>query len=198
MTVISKYHLNQEALILEKNQIEAAKKDILAFGPLYEKYYKAIFIYIFHRVTDKEIAFDLTSQVFLKAMTAIKNFEFKGLPFSSWLYRIAYNELAQLFRDQKLSRTISIHDVHLNNLVEEIDTGNYEEYLPEILKIIKFLPEEDLQLMEMRYFENKSFREVSEILMISENNAKVRAHRILEKIKQQIKNKKNQSYGKGN
>ena len=69
-------------------QIEAAKRDATNFGPIYNKYYKQIFGYIYQRMEDKDVAFDVTSQVFLKALTNLHKYEFKGVPFASWLYRI--------------------------------------------------------------------------------------------------------------
>ena len=49
------------------------------------------------------------------------------------------------------------------------------------------LPEDELQLIEMRFFEKRSFKEIGEILEITENNAKVKTYRILEKLKKIIK-----------
>lgn len=82
-----------EARQVEENEIiEAAKNDPVQFKPLYEKYFKRIFLFVYHRVEDRDITADLTSQIFLKAMQRMHQFKFRGLPFSSWLYRIAINE----------------------------------------------------------------------------------------------------------
>lgn len=62
------------------------------FRVLYEKYYRRIFLFILHRVGDKATTADLTSQVFLKALLNLSGYNFRGLPFSAWLYRIASNE----------------------------------------------------------------------------------------------------------
>ena len=57
----SKYHQSEDLLQVENELVEAAKADINAFAPLYEKYYKQVFLYIFQRLEDKEMAFDITS-----------------------------------------------------------------------------------------------------------------------------------------
>ena len=91
-----------EARLVEENEIiEVAKNDPTHFRPLYEKYFKRIFLFTYHRVEDRDIAADLTSQVFLKAMQRLHQFKFRGMPFSSWLYRIAINECTDYFRKTK-------------------------------------------------------------------------------------------------
>ncbi len=182
----SKYHLSTEQLQTEFKQIEAAKLDARQFAPLYNKYYKQIFAYIYQRMNDKEVAFDLTAQVFLKALLNIGKYEFKGVPFSSWLFRIAHNELMQLFRDKKVQRAIHANSIDVRNIFEEIEEGYKIEYQGLVIKLIKQLPEDELQLVEMRFFEKRPFKEIAEILNLTETNAKVKLYRILEKLKKVI------------
>ena len=185
----SKYHQSEDLLQVENELVEAAKSDINAFAPLYEKYYKQVFLYIFQRLEDKEMAFDITSQAFLKAMTSLRKFQFKGVPFSSWLYRIAHNEMIQVFRDKKAQRVVNVKDVQMYELMDEAGGESYEEFLTLILKLIQAMPDEDVLLIEMRFFEKRSFKEISEILNITETNAKVKMHRLMERIKKEVKEK---------
>jgi RNA polymerase sigma-70 factor, ECF subfamily len=189
MSTSSKYHATAEQMSAEQVQVEAAKKDPNFFGPIYNKYYKQIFGYVYQRMDDKESAFDVTAQVFLKALTNLHKYEFKGVPFASWLYRIAQSEVYQMFRDKKAKRTINVDVGDLRFLFEEIEENYYEDYTPRVLKLIKELPEDDLKLIEMRFFEKRQFKEIAEILEITENNAKVRLYRILERIKKTITSK---------
>ena len=91
MQVESKYRSAEKEMTEEYALVEAAKADISKFASLYNKYYERIFRFIHTRLDDKELAFDTASQVFLKAMLNLQKYEFKGAPFSSWLYRIAGN-----------------------------------------------------------------------------------------------------------
>ena len=77
-----RYHHTADMLQTEQHLIEAAKQNPEHFGPLYDKYYKQIFGYIYQRMDCKDSAFDLTSQVFLKALTNIEKYEYKGVPLS--------------------------------------------------------------------------------------------------------------------
>ncbi len=189
MSFNSRYHATAEQMSAEQVQVEAAKKDPSFFGPLYNKYYKQIFGYVYQRMEDKETAFDVTAQVFLKALTNLHKYEFKGVPFASWLYRIAQSEVYQMFRDKKAKRTVNVDVSDLRFLFEEIEENFYDEYTPRVLKLVKELPEDDLRLIEMRFFEKRQFKEIAEIMEITENNAKVKLYRILERIKKAITSK---------
>lgn len=185
-----RYHHTTTQLQDEQLIIEAAKVNPEHFGPIYDKYYKQIFGYVYQRMDCKDTAFDVTAQVFLKALTNLNRYEFKGVPFASWLFRIAHSEVMQLFRDQKNKRAINADVGDMKNIYEEVQEPFFEEYIPALQKMIKDLPEDDLQMIEMRFFEQRPFKEIAEILNITENNAKVRMYRILERLKKTITNYK--------
>jgi RNA polymerase sigma-70 factor, ECF subfamily len=134
----------------------------------------------------KDTAFDVTGQVFLKALTNLGKYQFKGVPFASWLYRIAHNEVMQLFRSQKDRRAVNADIGDLRYICEESETPFFEEYIPVIKQLILQLSSDDLQMVEMRYFERRPFKEIAEILNITEVNAKVRMYRIIEKLKRSL------------
>ena len=185
-----RYHHTTSQLHDEQLIIEAAKQNPERFGPIYDKYYKQIFGYVYQRMDCKDTAGDITSQVFLKALTNLNRYEFKGVPFASWLFRIAHSDVMQLFRDQKNKRAINADVGDLKNIYEEVQEPFFEEYLPALQQMIKQLPEDDLQMIELRFFEHRPFKEIAEILSITENNAKVRMYRILERLKKTITNYK--------
>src|SRR5207248_4772323 len=77
----------------ERSLIERAKKDPEAFGILFEQHYSAIFRYVFRRIEDWDVSKDITSEVLFKAFKGLWRYRWQGIPFSSWLYRIATNEV---------------------------------------------------------------------------------------------------------
>lgn len=187
MIETSKYHATQTDLANEQALVEAAKREPAKFASLYDKYYEQIFRYIYQRVDDKEQAFDATQQVFIKALESLHKYEFRGVPFASWLYRIASSEVNNIYRAQK-QRTVNIDSVGVYGMMEEMEETKIDQYHDKIVEIIgQELPEDELQLIEMRFFEKRSFKEIGEILEITENNAKVKTYRILEKLKKIIK-----------
>jgi len=137
---------------------------------------------------DKEQTFDTTQQVFLKALDNLSTYEYRGVPFASWLYRIAFSEVNNLFRLKKAQRTINIDSISVYTIIEEIQESKIDLYHDKIVSMIsEKLDEDQLQLIEMRFFEKRSFKEIAEILNITENNAKVKTYRVLDVLKKSIK-----------
>lgn len=194
MEVVSKYHLTREDMLQEQHLVEAAQRDPEQFRSLYNRYYERIFLYVWQRIDDKEVAHDVTSQVFLKAMQNLYKYEFKGVPFASWLYRIAKSEVYTVLRKQQVQRTVNIDSAGMGNMVQEMDEDPYAEWMPVLSEAVADLNEEDLQMIEMRFFEKRPFKEIADILEMTENNAKVKTYRILEKLKKiLIEKKKNRA-----
>ena len=183
MNINLMYHQNTFVLCEEQQLIEKAKCNPDFFAPLYTKYFDLIFRYINKRVNEEDVAYDITSNVFVKAMGAIHKFEFRGLPFSSWLFRIAKSEVYQSFRDKKTINEVSINSFVLPNIVEEITDDFCEENKFKLLKVLKTLNDNELKLIELRYFEMQSFKQIGMDIGITENNAKVKTFRALMKLK---------------
>ncbi len=168
----------------EHGWINQARQDPAAFKPLYERYFRNVFLFLLKRVGDKELAGDLTQQVFLKALLNIPRYEIRGVPFSVWLFKIALNHMNEYYRKTKHLRTVVIDTDALEILYEEMTADqrleDLEQRLPVILQKLD-LP--DLQLIELRFFESRSFHEIGQLLGITENNAKVKTYRTLERLK---------------
>ena len=184
MAVNLLYHQSTFRLEDEMSLIEIAKKDPRQFAPLYKKYHEAIFRYVYKRVDDEEAAYDITSSVFVKALASLPKYEFRGVPFSSWLFRIAKSELYQSFRDKKAQRTVSLDSVTIVQFIDELNEDFSEEQRITLLKSLKLLKDHQLQLIEMSFFEKRSFKEIGEIVGLTENNAKVKTFRALVKLKE--------------
>jgi RNA polymerase sigma-70 factor (ECF subfamily) len=71
--------------------IEAAQRDRAAFAPLYERYVDQIFAYAHTLTRNRELAEDVTAATFAKAIEDLPRFEWRGVPYSAWLYRVAAN-----------------------------------------------------------------------------------------------------------
>lgn len=167
----------------ESREIEAAKSDAVFFAPIYDRYYKPIFLFIYSRLHNKQNTADLTAQVFLKAMLNLNKYEDRGFPFSSWLYRIALNEMNLLYRQTKKEADIEISEKDAMKLVEEIDEKYSDENIGLLLNILSEMNPEQQELIELRFFQKLSFKEIGDILSISEDNAKIKVYRVLEKMK---------------
>ena len=173
----------------EKRLIESAQNDPRNFRPLYDRHYKEIFYFILNKTNNGELAADICSQVFLRALENIQSFEYRGLPFSTWLYRIAINECNQYFRKNAKLRHVVLDEQFIESLFVELedDSGYYEAMVPMLKKAIQQLKPEDLTVIELRFFDQKPFKEIAQILEITENNAKVKLYRALERLRKFIR-----------
>lgn len=170
----------------EKELIILAKKNSNYFAPLYKKYHEQIYRFVYQRMENQEESADIVSQVFLKALINLHKYEYKGHPFSSWLYRIALNEVNQFYRKTKNKRTVNINEKKIKEIIIESGETFDERKREKLLKVLAELDEKKLILIEMRFFEKRKFKEMAEVLNITENNAKVRTYRVLDEMKDKM------------
>ena len=180
---VSSHHKSDIEIKEELQLIEAAKENSARFGLLYDKYYKSIFVFIYRRTDDEELTADITSQVFLKALINIKKYEYKGVPFSAWLFRIAFNEINMYFRKNNAQRVVSLNQYAMVQIAQEAELEENAEGIKQMMIAVKQLDALELQLIELRFFEMRQFKEIGEILNITEANAKMKLYRILDKLK---------------
>lgn len=179
---MSEDEIRQEAVIIEK-----ARKDPRAFGTLYEKYFDRIFNYLLRQTDDEELAGDLCAQTFVNALNHLNKYEFRGIPFSAWLYKIASNEVNKHFRKSKGKKVFSIEETRIKELVEPADDQVDEELINRLIEFMKDLPTDMLQVLELRFYEDKDFKEIAYILDITESGAKMRTYRALDKLRKNFK-----------
>lgn len=174
----------------ELTWIREAQQDPAAFEPIFNKYYNAIFNYILRRAPDVSTAKDITSNTFLKALDHIGQFKWKGIPFSSWLYRIATNEINQHYRKNKklvhLSETqaASIEsdvqsDAGLTASEEALEKDRQAIRIKTVL--IKLKPKYQ-DVLTLRYFEDLPVKEIAIILDLPENTVKTHIRRGLKNL----------------
>jgi RNA polymerase sigma-70 factor (ECF subfamily) len=174
----------------EQELLQEIKDDPKQFGVLFDYYYQGIFGYVFRRVTDYDLARDIAAETFLKAFLKIKSFQWKGISISSWLYRIATNEVNQFFRKkkykpEKLGSIISgeiflIHDSSREELEEEL--LHHQEFL-QVQQQVKNLDTKYQEVIALRFFEGKDNKQIAEILDKPEGTVKSLLSRAIEKLK---------------
>lgn len=188
LTMTEKAHYQQTAtqIQLEMELVRAAINNPRDFEPLYTAYYKRIVAYVYHRVENKEEAFEITAQVFYKALDNLSKYKDRGLPFSAWLFRIASNELNDRFRKNKTGRIITLDDDGFTELQSQVELTS-DHLDGHLFVALQELDEEEMELIDMRFFEKRSFKEICGILNIKESSCKMKVYRILEKLKTKLK-----------
>jgi RNA polymerase sigma-70 factor (ECF subfamily) len=167
----------------EKEIIKLAKKDYQAFDYIYEKYMPQIFQYVMYRVYNREVAEDIVSVVFYKAMKNLQLFHWRKIPFSAWLYRIAFNEICNYAKKEKKQEKIR------KNVLKSDPEVAYEPDYQSDDRSFKFVHEylnklslKDQDIITLRFFEKKSFAEISQITGKNESTLRVNLHRALKKL----------------
>ncbi len=183
MIINALYHQAPEKIKTEFDWIEQAKLDPQKFGRLYNKYYDQIFRYVNQRVTCIDLAADVTSQVFFKAFCNLHKYQFKGVPFGSWLYRIAKSEIYQAFRDQSKQQTSNFDSLEFATFFDSYHEEDSEENIQRLQLCLKELKDAELEIIRLRFYQKQSFKEIGDFLGISENNAKVKCFRSVSKLK---------------
>ncbi len=183
----------------EKQLIEQCRTDATAFGRVFDYWYKPVFGYIMRRTGDYDLSKDIAAETFLKAFLKIGSFKWKGISLSAWLYRIATNEINQYYRSSKY-KPQSLQQLLENPQMEKLlhdEAGNEREMLEQELKayndynlIRTNLLKLDIKYQEviaLRYFEQKTNGEISQILDKNEGTIKSLLSRGLEKLRNTIK-----------
>lgn len=169
--------------IAERKQIERAKEDTQEFGFLYDRYVDRIYAYALRRTGDQNLAKDVTSVTFEKALHGLQRYRWRGVSIGAWLYRIARNEISANYRKQRRLVTLPLHLSSAMNVEEMIQSRDQVDGLHAALARI---PARDQELLALRFFEDLSSPEVAEVLGCSTNNVYVRLHRALKRLRKEL------------
>ncbi|MBU0990876.1 MAG: RNA polymerase sigma factor [Proteobacteria bacterium] len=189
-------HLNN---ITDEALLALSEHDQDSFYALMKRYEKKLFAYI-RRMTpmSREDAEDILQEVYIKVYKHQKGFD-PDLKFSSWIYRITHNEVVNMLRKRKIrSGTVSIDNTESDSgafLALLADTMDIQEtYISEergvkIRKALFHLPEKYREVLVLRYFEEKSYGEIGDILKIPQGTVATmvnRAKKRFEKASRQL------------
>lgn len=169
--------------------VEQAKIDPDAFGLLYERYVDRIYNYIYYRTGNRHDAEDLTAKVFFQALSHIPRYVQRGLPFSSWLYRIAHNMVANWHRDRNRRQIVSLDRLAVvgsqgsDSLFQQVAQGEQRDAL---LSAIRQLPDDRQQLLILKFVERIPNAEIGQIMGRSEGAIKSLYHRTLVSLRQEL------------
>ena len=157
--------------------IEAAQADPAPFVDLYDRYVDRVYAFVSRRMRDRAAAEDVTSEVFEQALANLGRFEWRGVPFVAWLFRIAANAMADRWRH-------AARDAH--DLPADVpDTGEREQIERRVIlfELVNRLPEAQRQVIHLRFVEEKSIRDIAAALNRSEGAVKQLQLRALENLR---------------
>jgi RNA polymerase sigma-70 factor, ECF subfamily len=178
----------------EKQLIKAAQEgNSEIFGNLYTHYLPKIYRYILIKVNNKQMTEDLVHEVFVRAWTNLKRYQHQGFPFSSWLYRIARNQVIDHYRIKRDHLSLDDTDDEFleveNNLAAELDTRFKWE---EVLNAMRNLTPDQQDVLIMRFVEEMSHQEIAFAMKKSEGAVRLIQHRGINQLKIKFEDDKQQ------
>ena len=166
----------------ERLLIEAAQKDPARFAELYAINFERVYAYVVRRVGDRADTEDLTSEVFHHALANLRRFEWRGIPFAAWLFRIAANLISDRWqrtnREQVAEGAEQIESVQANSAeFEEV------ERKATLFRLVDTLPAEQRRVVVLRFVEQKSIKEVAREIRKTEGAVKQLQFRALSSLR---------------
>ena len=154
----------------ERLLIEAAQRDPSRFAELYERNFERIYAFVVRRVGDRDAAEDLTSDVFHQALASLPRFEWRGVPFAAWLFRIAANAIVDRSKRAARERDLPPPDEPPD---ESPDMGLEEiEHRARLFRLVERLPADQRRVIVMRFAGQKRIREIADELGRTEGAVK--------------------------
>ena len=168
----------------ERRMVEAAQRDPSRFGDLYELHFHRVYAFVVRRVRDRDVAEDVTSDVFHKALAKLPQYEWRGAPFGAWLIRIAANALHDRARrpgdEPLIGDAAGSQPNAVENDLDDIDR------LAAVFRFVDQLPADQRAVIIERYVEERSIREVAARLNKSEGAIKQLQLRALQTLRSRM------------
>jgi RNA polymerase sigma-70 factor (ECF subfamily) len=161
----------------ERQLVQAAQQDPARFAELYDLNFERVYAYIARRVQDRSVAEDITADVFHKALAALPRFDWRGIPFAVWLLRIAGNVIADRWKQ-------SAREVIGDPPEQIVETDLAEvEHHARVFRMVGELPEDQRQVIVLRFSDGRTTKEIAETLGRSEGAIKQLQFRGLAKLR---------------
>ena len=170
----------------EEGLIRQAQEDPAAFGVLYERYIAQIYSYIYYRTSDRQEAEDLTSRTFYHALRSLPRYKLRGAPFSSWLYRIAHNLVANWYRDRSQRQMIPLDELALQSDGSRSHWEEADEQRETLLAAMHRLPADRQELLILKLSQGLSNAAIGQIMGRSEGAVKQLYYRTLQALRREL------------
>lgn len=164
----------------ERLLVQAAQRNPARFSELYERHFERIYAYIVRRVRNRDLAEDLTSDVFHKALAALSQFDWRGAPFGAWLIRIAANLVADRWKQAAREQ---VGDPPESSI--EVDLAEVE-HRARLFRMVDGLPADQRRVVHMRFAEGKTIREIAQEIGRTEGAVKQLQFRALESLRSRL------------
>ena len=165
----------------------AQRGEETAIGRLYDRHRESIFRYLWIRLDDRQLAEDLTGDVFMRMLDALPRYRLQGVPFRAWLYRIAHNLLVDYVRKMNHQTTVPIDVVEEQGAVDDLDQTVDLKRLNERLQMaLMSLEPTQCEVVTLRFLAGLSLHETALTLGKTEAAIKALQHRGLTSLRRAL------------
>ena len=164
--------------------IKTARLDSRAFGELYKLYVEQVFRYLYSRLGNVHEAEDATAQTFLAALESFNKLR-QEEHFAPWLFTIARNKVMDHYRQKKNTSSLD-EAVEIPTDNDPVITMIQSEQTEALSKLIQALPEEDRELLRLRFLADMSYPQIAHILHRKEEAVKKSIYRLLARLHSQL------------
>ena len=169
----------------ERLLVEAAQRDSSKFADLYERHFEQVYAYVARRVRNRDVAEDLTAEVFHKALANLTRYEWRGAPFGAWLIRIAANAVTD--RSKQANREVLGADDMPDPVVEpDLDLI---EHRARLFRLVAKLPGDQRTVIVERFVAERSIRDIAALLNKTEGAVKQLQFRALQTLRSRMEDR---------
>lgn len=177
---LEKRHSKEE----EPQLLEQAQASLAGFQQLYLRWLSPVYRYFYFRTENSKDAEDLTSQVFLKVFIGLPDYHERG-QFSAWLFTIVRNQVTDYFRTG--SREVSLEIVDpVDEAHDLLSQAVHSDEIQRLQHLIRSLPEEDQELIRLRFVADLGYREIGAVLNRKEDAVRKSIDRLLARMESQL------------
>ncbi len=166
----------------ERLLVEAAQKDPARFAELYENNFERVYAYVVRRVGDRAETEDLTSEVFHHALSNLKRFEWRGIPFAAWLFRIAANLISDRWQRKSREDVADGPEQIKSAAAKGVEFEDVERRAT-LFRLVDTLPAEQQRVVVLRFVDQKSIKEVAREIRKTEGAVKQLQFRALSSLR---------------
>lgn len=184
--------MNELKLIKKINK----KRDRQAANELISLYYKEIYTYIYMQLSDKDLAMDITQEVFMNMLESLHRFDESKALFRTWLYRIATNKIIDYYRSKQYKyRNLfeNVDNIELKENDNFIVKLENKEDVEKIQNIVNSLDTQNQEIFRLKIFSEMKFDEISDILNIPVSTIKSKYYRLINKVKNEFNYKRGEN-----
>jgi RNA polymerase sigma-70 factor (ECF subfamily) len=161
----------------ERPLIEAAQRDPRLFAGLYERNFERIYAFVAGRVHNREEAEDITAEVFQQALANLPRFQWRGVPFAAWLFKIAANAMNDHYAWMRKEREASGFEQPAEAYLEQTESR------ARLFRLVGQLPADQRGVLVMRFAEQRTIREIALLLGRTEGAVKQLQFRGLKRLR---------------